>query len=370
MQSLTLTIVEGQGWAPDPDGQTVNWNNTVFTTNFRNPLKIVPGTGNYGVGVQWMVNLGEVPYYPLEDLGKDMVQPRLPPDNNSLDQRRFEKPTLFQKNGTGGAIRYEDVVVEMSTDNGTSWGIVERNFYTLLEDGMGVVFNPLTAHELGYKIDNNEEFGGVSYWQALFDNSLQIRVLCAIKSDIRVSALRFNAGASFPLAVKRVYDNPSYRHLVYNPHISDSIYYTNFPPEQDNTDNTAALSTLTNSQAANTDAVMFSGQAVVVLGNVGDYRPGQTVNGIVGRDVTFATPATIVQVSYDFPNQHVHLTLDNHRMPVVLKAKIAEERTAREHKLGIGPDFTPAQGQQVPFMPMSGPHNPDFTRYLREKEGG
>src|SRR5205823_5624820 len=95
--------------------------------------------------------------------------------------------------------------------------------YRILPEGLGIVFISPSMDLLGIDITSGEGSGGSGggsgsgfgkgYWQALYDGTLQIRVLASIKSDERVHARVNNDGTAFPLAVGGVYSNTGYKRV-------------------------------------------------------------------------------------------------------------------------------------------------------------
>jgi hypothetical protein len=358
-----------QGWkdadlvyAYEADGVTVNPFDKTFRQNYCDPNLITSIHGHYpyGVGRYWCVNLGEQPSEDLEDLSTDFS------GDNSIDPRRFEKPDYFNQNNVGGELAQSDVTVEMSFDNGHNWDIVEKGWYRIASDSLGLVFPDPALERLGIKFKNNDVASGKSYWQALSDQKLQIRILCSIKSDERVSTVRNNAGVTCPLATNAVYNNAGFKKVVYNSNASSAVYYTKFSPLQVTQDDTDALELATNTLATNTDRLMISGEMQVLLGNFGDFKPGQIVTQIAGRNINFSPPPTILRVVTDFQNQHVHLTLDNRKVKSVIRAKPVLNQDRREHKLGIEHPTTMQGGNQVPYIPGD---QKSYLDYLRNGGG-
>lgn len=341
-------------------GTIVNPYDTTFRKNYCDPNLVTHINGHYpyGVGRYWTVNLGEVPDEVLEDLSTDFDG-----GNNSVDPRRFEKPQYYKQNNPGGYLSESDVVIEMSFDDGGNWDVVEKSWYRLVNDGLGIVFTDPRLERLGIKFKNNDVAnGGKNYWQALNDLTLQIRVLCSIKSDQRLNANRNNAGGTVPLATDAVYNNPGYHKVVYNTNASSAVYFTKYAPLQVTEDDTSVLLTATNVLAANTDRLLVSGEMQVLLGNVGDYQPGNIITKISGRNIFFNPAPTILRVVYDFQNQHVHLTMDNRKVKSVIKAKPVLDQDRREHKLGIENPTPMKGGNQVPFIPGN---QQSYLDYLR-----
>lgn len=354
-------------WATNPDG-TVNTIDPKFRKNYCNadlitPLPLYsdsPTSCAYGIGRTWFVNMGEVPTSDLEDLTSDFG------GNNSIDPRRFEKPEIYNRNSAGGLLQQEQIQVEMSFDNGANWDICEPHWYKISSDNMSITFTDRVMETLGLDFKNNDFASGQNYWQALHSNKLQIRILCAIKSDERVKASLTNDGVSCYMATQRVYNNDGYKRVVYNSSVPDSVYYTKYPPLETTQNDTTALMTMVEQQRDLSDRLMISGQVSVLLGNVGDWSPGDCVSGITGRSITFDPQPTVLRVIYDFQNQHVHLVLDNHEVKTLLRAKPLDQRTKDEQRLGIE-GVVPAPGaRKVPYLPGI---NSSYDQYIENQAG-
>jgi hypothetical protein len=396
-----------KGWAdgdltfPSPQsGETQpNWFDTTFRKSYCNPQLVTPPTGSatngaYGVGRMWLINLGEDPAKNLEDLSLDLV-----PGNgsgsgggsgsgsgintsvtgaNSIDPRRFERPELFTGNSLGGYLQQEEVVVELSTNSGTTWEIVDRSEYRIMPNGLAIIFTNPSLDFLGIDIATLDGSGSASgsgagkgYWQALYDHTLQIRILCSIKSDERLHCTIQNDGSAFPLAIGAIANNYGYKRTIFNSAINNATYYVKYPPLQNNQDDTSQLETVTQTQLANTNRTQISGNAVVLMDGYGEYLPGDTVTGITNRAINFSTGnwpgPTIVHVTYKFDDQQVELHLDNHRTATLVKEKpISSAENLRQHKLGIE-NPTPLQGGHGgDYLPETthNAENPSWQKWL------
>jgi hypothetical protein len=335
-------------WALDSDGVTVNPFDQNFVKNYKSPdlITVAAGIPAFGVGRYWTVNLGNVDGGTLEDLKTDFSQ------NNSIDARRFENPVLFNNSTAGSVLTQQDVTVEMSFDSGLHWIIVEKHWYRIMPLGLGIVFTEPRLERLGLKATNATVDAGMTYWQALHDSALQIRILCSVKSDQCVEAEYDNAGISSPLSTWRTYRNDAYQQNLYNSAINATIYYTNLIPQLSTQDDTSALLTITNQQARFSDRIMVSGSAKMVLNAFAQFNPGQEVLSITGRGITFTQRPTVIRVVYDFPNSHVHLVLDNHHQKTVIGKPIRTDdaAAARLHRANIVP-LPEGTGNKVPFLP-------------------
>ncbi len=377
---LTFAYVKGSTTTVNPD-------DPIFKQRYCNRALIIPpsvteeggddslqaGDGDdsqqkavYGVGRMWLVNLGESTEDDLEDLTQDLTVPSGTGDsstvtgNNSIDTRRCEKPDLYTQNTAGGLLHQEDVVVEMTLDGGKNWNIIDKSQYRLLPESMGLVLIDPTLQELGlyFTTDNPDWKGGTTYWQVLSDdiknqtNNLQIRILCAIKSDERLSVKVKNDGGAFPLAVAGVYNNQGYKRVLYNSAINDSLYYTKFPPAQLSQDDTEALTTLVNAQMKSTNRIMVSGRAEVLMADLDEYLPGMTISSIENRTFDFSSSPTIIRVIYKLSEQQTEIVLDNRRVQSVLRARpITSAQDRQQHHLGIEGVTPTTGGHQVPFLP-------------------
>ena len=361
---------EDFNWALEDDGVTVNPYDLNFRKQYVNPYLVTPADGDdsayYGAGRVWVVNMGEAPFYNLEDLTTDLGG-----EKNSVDPRKLEAPMLFTKNADGGRWQREDIQVEMSLDNGDHWAAVERKWYRVLEDRMGIVFVDPYLERLGLDIKSGAYPSGINYWQALYNTfdrdlpTLQIRVLCSVKSDSRVHASHPNDGAAFPLAIEGVFNNENgYRQFSYNPKISSTVYYTQNAPEQPTVDDTEALGDLCDQQADNTNRVLYTGRVVLLLESFTQVEPGQTV-GEVTNFVTYDPPATVTRVVYNVADNHVELVLDNRKYPSVIRNRGRDGSTRQEHRLGIG-NMQSAGGIQVPYVPGN---SRSFTNALQQGQG-
>ena len=340
-------------WATNTDG-TVNSIDTTFRKNYCHPDLISPDiTGKpYGVGRLFIVNLGETPDHIIEALGFDMPDPLTGTfDTNSVDPRRLERPEIFNRNSAGGLLRQEDIQVEMSFDAGDHWDVVEKDWYRILPDKLGIVFTNPKLERLGIHFKNNDP-GGIGYWQALKDDKLQIRILCAVKSDQRVFAVRSNVGDNVPLATEAVYLNDGYRRLVYNSMLSSSIYYTNYAPYEATQDDTDKLTDITNQQAKKSDRLLNVGTMSVVLDSWNEYHPGMVITAIESR-IDFDPAPTILRTIYDFPNQHVHLVLDSRIVKSIIGVKKVLESDRNAAHLGVQGirQLAPTEANKVPFVP-------------------
>ncbi len=358
-------------FAFEQDGTTVNPFDITFRQKYCNRALIVPpdlagdssndslkaGDGDdsdakavYGVGRMWLVNMGESTEDDLENLCDDLTLPSSTGDttptvtgNNSLDTRRLEKPDLFTMNTAGGLLHQEDVVVEMTLDGGTNWNIVDKSQYRLLPESMGLVFIDPSLEELGlyFTTSNAQWTNGSNYWQVLSDDikhqqtKLQIRILCAVKSDERLSNKVKNDGSAFPLAVEGVYNNQGYKRVIYNSAINDALYYTKFPPAQLTQDDTQALTDLVSTQIKATNKVMVSGRAEVLMGDLDEYLPGMTISSIENRTFDFSSNPTILRVIYKFPEQQTEIVLDNNRVQSVLKARPITSAADQGKRAGV-----------------------------------
>jgi hypothetical protein len=325
--------------------------NYCHTTN----LTLLGGKNVGGVGRLWLVNLGEVKGSPLEDLSLKLDDTSdVNPAYSSINPRRLEKPELYQQTSAGGLLKQENIIVEMSLDNGDNWAIIEKDWYQIVPDMMGILFSNPKLNRLGKKIKNSIYTSGTGYWRALNEATLQIRILCSVKSDERVTKQIDNSGATTPLATRKLFSNDGYRKIIYDGSISSAIYYTGYPPLTPAVDDTAKLATIAQQQADLTDKVMVHGSAVVLYDNIGDWVPGQSITGITGRSITYTTGKlpTIVNVAYDLVAQHCQIALDNHDVALIIKSKSTSEASDRnEAKLGIGNVTSYTGGNKVNAMP-------------------
>ena len=353
-------------FAYEGDNSTVNTFDITFRQNYCNPTLITPPTGSggkgiYGVGRMWLVNQGEVPSDALEDLSDDLTVSgdSTVTGDNSVDPRRLERPELYDQNTAGGLLHQEDVVVEMTFDGGSNWNIVDKSVYRVLPEGMGIVLVDPSLEQLGlfFKTSDPNWTNGTMYWQALSDSGasgskLQVRILCAIRSDERVNKIVANDGSAYPLATSAVFNNQGYKRTVYNSAINSAVYFTKYPPAKVTQDDSSNLADLVKAQLKATNRVMVSGRAEVLLGDWGEYTPGMAISGIDNRDITFPNNPTVVRTIYKFTEQQVEVVLDNHRVQSVLKAKtINNAETRRQHKLGVENVSPMTGGQQVPYLP-------------------
>jgi hypothetical protein len=384
-------------WPEDDSSGNPKWYEANFVRNYCNEQLLTPPQGDetqavYGVGRMWIVNIGEVPGRNLEDLSTELLPSSSSSGgfgssssggsapnttvtgNNSIDPRRFEKPFLFQTNTAGGLLSQEEVIVEMSVDNGGNWQIVDRSAYRLLPDSMGIVFTAPDLQDLGVWQGSSSSAGSgptpslryEGYWNALKDGCLQIRVLCSIKSDERVHCTINNDGSAFPLAVGAVFSNDGYKKVLYNDAIDKAVYYVKYPPSRVNQDDTAALVTLTQQQLDNTNRTVISGAARVLLDWYGHYLPGDSITGIDHRAITFKSKPSVVHIVYKFQEQQVELTLDNHRVGTVVKAKAVDEAAnLRQHRLGIENPVAGGGNNAGAYLPETNAQgeNPSMNRY-------
>jgi hypothetical protein len=336
-------------WAYNGDG-TVNTYDLTFRKNYCHPVG-VDEKGVGGVGRLWIVNLGEVKSSDLEDLTKKLNDTTGTTNGyNSINPRRLEKPEIYQQNAAAGILKREHIIVEMSLDDGNHWAIVEKDYYEVLNDSMGIVFTNPKLELLGSKMVSDTNH---NYWEALNGGNLQIRILCAVKSDERLKKFIDNTGDTLPLATTRVFSNDGYKKFIYHPSINDAIYYTKWPPLRPEVDDTSKLEDIANQQAKLTDKATIHGTAVVTFDKIGDWVPGQTISGITGRSITYPVGKlpTIVKVVYDLVAQHCQLALDNHDTALVIQAKaVSDAQNRREAKLGIGA-LQSTGGNQVPTLP-------------------
>ena len=155
-------------FAVESDGKTVNPYDLLFRKTFVNPYNVSPGVdgGNpfWACGRAWVVNLGEVPSQNLENLTADLVDDDAV-GNNSIDTRRLEAPMLFTRNSKGGRLQREDLQVELSMDAGDHWFVVDKKWYRILTDQMGIVFIDPYLERLGLDVISGTS--GKTYWQAL-----------------------------------------------------------------------------------------------------------------------------------------------------------------------------------------------------------
>lgn len=303
----------------------------------------------YGIGRKWIVNFGEVPWSPLEPLTTELTIENLP-QANSVDPRRLEKPELFQSNKLGGQLQQMDVQVEMSTDNGTNWGIVDPTYYEVLSDQCGIQFNKQSLDDLGLSIKNSSIDSGVSYWQALHDSNLQIRIIASIKSDRRLAYVIHNAGDAFPLAIERQFENQGYRLLTYNNAINTTEMYVGAAPIKDaSPDDTAGITAVVEQQYFVSNNAMTSGRFVICpIVNIMDYYPGQVITGITNR-FDFDFPPTILKVLYDLTAQHVSLICDSRIVKTPLHGLPLYAQNRIDKRLGIGGE-APQSGQSLPYI--------------------
>jgi len=382
-----------------------NWIDTTFRKNYCNPQLVTPPTGSetngsYGVGRMWIVNLGEVPWKAIENLSSDLKAGGSSSSSssgginttvtgtNSIDPRRFENPELYTGNSEGGYLTQQEIVVELSTNGGSNWAIVDRSEYRILPNSMGIVFTQPSLDYLGIDIstlDGNDTSSsssgsgmpGKGYWQALYDGTLQIRILCSIKSDERIHCTIANDGSAYPLAIGGVFNNPGFRRTIYNPAINNATYFVKYPPLLNNRDDTTNITEVSQAQLANTNRTQISGSAAVLFENYGDYTVGDVITGISNRTAiefsagTFPGP-TVIHIVYKFQEQQAELHLDNHRTATIVKQKaINAAASMREHKLGIA-NPTPMQGghggDYLPETTHTG-MNPSWQKWL-ESGGG
>lgn len=337
--------------ARDDGGQ--NTFDTQFRKDYCSPdlWTVLPsGATAYGVGRMWLVNVqGENPTEDLEDLTTKLADDV--GDSNSTNPRKMEKPELYAKNGAGGVLKQEELVVEMSLDSGDNWFVVERSYYRILNGVTGIVLSNPKLERLGQGVANSAFPEGYDYWSALHDGQVQIRIVCGIKSDAKVNALLLNFGDQVPLATERVFNNDGYKKGVYSTAINDTVYYTKNAPDQNNQNDKSILHDLAELQQSNSDRILYTGTAVVVLNNWREYNPGDCITGITGRGISYDPRPTIQRVVYDFVNQHVQITLDSKNVRTVLNARPddAADRDASRLHLGSPSQFT--GGTQVPFLP-------------------
>lgn len=353
-----------QGWKnadltfPDSDalGWMQNFNNKNFRRRYCNPSLVNPDNGVYGAGRIWLVNLGSVPGQNLEDLTTDLNNNA--DGANSIDPKVLDKPDLYTKNNPGGLYHQEDVTVEMSVDNGTNWGIVERNWYRLLPNNLGIIFTDPELDLLGIFIKNAVGNQPIGYWQALYNQSLQIRILCTIKSDQKLASFNPNTNNTIPLARERMFENPGYRKVKYNNHAFDALYYTKYTPVQVSVNDQGALDGIVEQQKVLSDKRMVTGTAIMVLTNMDVWNPGDILTSIQNRGAAFAYSApdapTIIRVCYDFPAQHVEIAFDSHRTKTIIGNKFTGAQTENERRLGIERPAPVMGGNQVPFLPGAG----------------
>lgn len=371
-----------QGWkdteliwpsTPRDDGGQ-NTFDTEFRKDYCNPdlWTVLPsGKTAYGVGRMWLVNIqGENPTENLEDLSTKLADQFL--DFNSTDPRRMEKPELYAINGAGGVLKQEDVIVEMSLDSGDNWFVVERHYFRVLNGVAGIVFHEPRLERLGQGVPNSAFPEGYDYWSSLHDGQAQIRILCGIKSDARVNAFVGNDGLQVPLANERVFSNDGYRKALFSTSINDTVYYTKVAPDQNNQNDESALSDLANLQKANSDRILYTGTAVVVLDTWREYNPGDSITGIAdpsfpadSNNIPFAQKPTVQRVVYDFVNQHVHLVLDSKEIKTVVNARPSDAVNRDAQRLHLGSPSTFTGGVQVPFIPGNRASQREFFR-----EGG
>lgn len=388
-------------WDMDTDASgtplgTVNTHSTRFIKYYCNPdltTPIAKGQSDgpnyaFGVGRYWLVNQGQSNIYALEQLSHDLDDSGDTTHNDgsynrwqSMNLRQFERPEYFTHASNESTLQKSDIIVEMSVDSGTHWGIVEKQWYRMAREGMGVIFTPPELDMLGTNIpvDDTNNPGGIGYWQALHDGHLQIRVLCSVKSDERVHATRANGGLSIPLARERVFDSRGYNRVNYNAQAPGALYFSNYQPLAVNIDDTQKLLDITNQQATYSDHLKFCGSAVTVLQTPlsvlgpGDpmftYFPGCEITGIDGRGVTFAQRPVVVRVCYHLNTFECEMVLDDKfRRSVVGAPGLSSAETLSEKKFGVA-GITPAYGaQKVPYI--QGASALTETQKLHYESGG
>jgi len=336
-------------------GGIINYGNTSFIKNYKNPELISPdiidnnSKPTYGVGRYWSVNQGQIGGVTIGNMSLLLKDPDFIGEHNSTDLRQFEKPEWYKRNYLGAEGEQYDVVVEMSIDSGGVWNHIDSEEYKIVNDkisGMGIIFTSPNLDELGYLFKTASGTGQKSYWQAQLDNTLQIRLIAKVKSDQRVSYSTNNENASFPLANTKIYNNDGYHKNNYNDVTNGTLEYVNYTPlgqgQSGNSspigstvDQTPDLGNLTTLEQVYTDRLMTYGRAQVLLKEFDQYTPGQSITQITNR-ITFAFPPTIIKCIYKFEDQQIEIIVDNHRFPALLDNKaITEARTARQKALGI-----------------------------------
>lgn len=343
------------------------YNNDQLVSKIENPGSTTKYV--YGVGRMWVVNQGQVAQtsdHPLEDLttdlatAADIADPTTFP-YTSMDRRRLEAPELYANNSENALLNPTDIVVEMSTDGGQNWRIVDAHWYKVLpaEVGMGFVFTDTQKLDrLGYANVNGLIPDGKGYWQSLYDRdylggghnttALELRILCKVKSDQRVKSVNPNHGSASPLATERIFTNDGYQHMVYNDKIADAVYFEKYPPSKNVRDDTEQLHDLASVQLDALDREMTSGQIVVLTGTMGTYVPGMAITEITNR-IAFESPPIVMRVLYDYANQHTTLVVDNKHHRTILKAPVLDGQSAQQSKMGIGSLQTLQGGHQGPL---------------------
>ena len=169
------------------------------------------------------------------------------------------------------------------------------------------------------------------------------------------------------MAIEGVYNNENgYRKYNFNPKINGTVYYTKNIPEQPSVNDTANLSSLCHQQALNTDRILYSGRMALILDSWTQVNPGQTV-GEITHFMTLDPPATVVRVVYHVTDNHIELTLDNHRVVSVIRNRGTVGGNLDEHRLGIS-GLSPLQGgNQGPYVPGN---DKSYKRSLLEGDDG
>ncbi len=314
-----------QGWQTADLTWDLNTDGTVNSSGplYQNLRANIGGSQVYGVGRIWIVNTGENSTTPIADL--ESVFNNLQTSTGDLetitcvnDVRKIQPPQYYTKNKNDNKATFSQfpVFVEISTDNGLNWTIVDNSKYELIEGVTGIVFTDQDLSDIGVNI--NSKGIQTNYWQALHDNSLKIRIICSVNTDDRVVAIRdrqnWYSGDS-PLATQRIYENLGYQRYFFETAVEDTVTFQTFEPYVDQIDDSVAMDNLAKKTMDTTAYATYSGSIILFLDTtqtqtmIDTFAPGMVVQYIYNRMDLSDNPPAIVKQVFDLINRSCQLAV-------------------------------------------------------------
>ncbi len=299
---------------------------------YQNTTTDITGKKVYGVGRTWIaINTGEIPEQFITDL-----HALIPPIQNTSsgkttdsnwvnDIRKILSPQYYTQlsstpipGGTDNTGTYNQlpVTLEISTDSGGTWQVVDENRFDTSKDFCGIVLTDQDITDIGYNIQNAATQS--NYWQSLFDGTLRMRLLVSIYADDRVTAVsdRVNwYGGDSPLATFRIYENLGYNRYAFQPSGTQTIIYVYVNPYVDEVDDSESMKKVANKVIDTVGKTPFSGGIVLLVDpaktfeTLRDYSPGFVVDAILNRRDFTSNPPMIVATTLDCVSRHLQLSV-------------------------------------------------------------
>ncbi len=322
-----------------------------FTTNISTSNG---GDQIFAAGRMWIVNTGEnfeQQIYDLNVLFTDLDDPPSAigapeePDVWSTsrfvyDRKKLDPPQYYTVGSSSKEYTQMPLVVEASVDGGENWFIVNSGKYQVLHDRMGIVFTETNLSDFAgeAQLPAGVSLPTTSYWTALTQDKLKLRILCSFKSDQRIGWAITPTGPGGETGVAHLMTEALSENLAYNRYYESnglrsqsSVGFVYQDPEVNVVDDVKKLTGASSTIIQSNYLPTYSGQIVMgvrldksvgflheVYTLFNEVHPGQVVPSITDRRDFSINPPLIIRTVLDCLNwqYQIYVTTDNQLSPL------------------------------------------------------